>query len=616
MMIRLLLSSVFILLQLSYAFSQGNFSIQRVEPLHWWVGMKSSDLQLIIYGKNIGKSKVKIQKKGLTLIKTNPVENANYLFLDLVVESGATAGLYPIEFYENNKLVGRYDYELKNRDASIVKAQGIQAEDLIYLIMPDRFANGNKENDQVKGLREMQVNRDSMYARHGGDIDGVIQHLDYLADLGVTSVWLTPVLTNDMPQASYHGYANTENYQIDPRLGTNETYRKLGEELHKRKMKLVHDVVPNHVGLYHWTVIDKPFKEWLHEWPSFTQTTYKDQTIFDPYAAVADRDRMEKGWFVETMPDMNQENEYVQNYILQSHIWWIEYAGIDGFRIDTYPYNDLAFMAKWTTAIQKEYPQFSFFGETWVQSVPNQAYFLGGQRVGQSIDTKLDGVTDFQMNYAIGEALNNEKDGANRLYATLGSDYQYPNPLANVIFLDNHDKDRFFSVVGEDIEKYKSAFSWLLTSRGIPQMYYGAEVLMKNFNKPDGLLREDFKGGFVGDTVNKFNASGRSDAENELFDHIKKLANYRKNNAVLQYGATQHYVPEHNVYAYFRSNETQVVSIFMNCNDKEVKLPLVRFRESLRGATRMNNILKGVEQDIPLEITLKPHQTVVFELKK
>lgn len=356
MMIRLLLSSVFILLQLSYAFSQGNFSIQRVEPLHWWVGIKSSDLQLIIYGKNIGKSKVKIQKKGLTLIKTNLVENANYLFLDLVVESGATAGLYPIEFYENNKLVGRYDYELKNRDASIVKAQGIQAEDLIYLIMPDRFANGNKENDQVKGLREMQVNRDSMYARHGGDIDGVIQHLDYLADLGVTSVWLTPVLTNDMPQASYHGYANTENYQIDPRLGTNETYRKLGEELHKRKMKLVHDVVPNHVGLYHWTVIDKPFKEWLHEWPSFTQTTYKDQTIFDPYAAVADRDRMEKGWFVETMPDMNQENEYVQKYILQSHIWWIEYAGIDGFRIDTYPYNDLAFMAKWTTAIKKEYP--------------------------------------------------------------------------------------------------------------------------------------------------------------------------------------------------------------------------------------------------------------------
>ncbi|UIR56409.1 glycoside hydrolase family 13 protein [Sphingobacterium sp. SRCM116780] len=613
-MIRLLLSSVFILLQLSYAFCQDNFSIQRVEPMNWWVGMKTSNVQLIIYGKNLGKSTVKIQKEGLTLLKTHTVENSNYLFLDVAIEADATAGFYPIEFYVNNKLVGRYNYELKNRDASAVKAQGVHAEDLIYLIMPDRFANGNKKNDQVKGLREMNVDRDSMYARHGGDLEGIIQHLDYLNDLGVTSVWLTPVLTNDMPQASYHGYANTENYQVDPRFGTNETYRKLGEELHKRKMKLVHDVVPNHVGLYHWTVIDKPFKDWLHEWPSFTQTTYRDQTIFDPYAATVDREKMEKGWFVETMPDMNQQNEYVQKYILQSHIWWIEYAGIDGFRIDTYPYNDLAFMAKWTTAIKNEYPNFSFFGETWVQSVPNQAYFLGGQRVGQSIDTKLDGVTDFQLNYAIGDALNNEQ--ANRLYATLGSDYQYPNPLANVIFLDNHDKDRFFSVVEENLEKYKSAFSWLLTSRGIPQMYYGAEVLMKNFNKPDGLLREDFKGGFEGDTVNKFSTVGRSDSENELFNHVKKLANYRKNNTVLQYGTTQHYVPENNVYVYFRSNETQVVSVFMNCNAKEITLSLPRYQESLKGAKRMKNILTDVEQDIPLEITLKPHQTLVFELKK
>lgn len=286
------------------------------------------------------------------------------------------------------------------------------------------------------------------------------------------------------------------------------------------------------------------------------------------------------------------------------------------FVLDTYPYKALDFRAKGTAVIQKEYPQLSFFGETWVQSVPNQAYFLGGQRVAQSIDTKIDGVTDFQLNYAIGDALNKEKDGANRLYATLGSDYQYPNPLANVIFLDNHDKDRFFSVVGEDIQKYKAAFSWLLTSRGIPQMYYGAEALMKNFNRTDGLLREDFKGGFVGDTVNKLNALDRSDAENEPFDHIKKLANYRKNNSMLQYGAIPHYVPGHNVYAYFRSNERQVVCIFMNCNDKEVKLPLARFKESMNEATRMKNILTDIDQEIPLEVTLKPHQTVVFKLKK
>lgn len=596
------------------AFAQGQ-SIQRAEPLHWWVGMHNPELQIILYGTDIGDCEVKVPKAGMELKRVHRVENKNYLFLDVAIQGDAQAGIYPIELYKAGRKVLSRDYILKDRDRSLVKAQGVNAADLIYLIMPDRFANGDPSNDSVKGMRETAVNRDSMYYRHGGDIQGIINNLDYLEDLGVTALWMTPVLTNDMPKASYHGYANTENYQIDPRFGTVDTYRELGKELHKRKMKLIHDVVPNHVGLHHWTVLDRPSSDWLHEWETFTQTTYKDQTMFDPYGTRADKDFMEKGWFVETMPDMNHQNEKVQKYITQSHIWWIEESGVDGFRIDTYPYNDLTFMGKWKEAIRSEYPRFTFFGETWVQSVANQAYFLGGQKVGQQIDTKLEGVTDFQLTYAIGDALNQEKGGAERLYHTVSGDYLYPNPMANVIFLDNHDKDRFFSTVGEHLEKYKSAFSWLLTYRGIPQMYYGAEILMKNFSRPDGLVRDDFKGGFPGDEVNKFTAAGRTDKENEMFNHVRTLAQYRKRSRALQHGKMTHYVPQNDVYVYFRYEEDERVMVIMNCSDEEREVGLERFTEGTAGAKTVRNILTGESSALPERVSLHGRQTVVLELR-
>lgn len=605
------LSILMMLMQSLIVFSQQR--IERVEPLNWWVGMKNKNLQLVLYGQQIGSLKAHLPQKGLRLIKQHQVANPNYIFLDLVVEPGALAGEYRIELFEGHKLVSSYPYRLAARAADKEKAQGVNASDFIYLIMPDRFANGDAANDRKLGMREQTVNRDSMYYRHGGDIEGVIQKLDYLKDLGVTTVWLTPVLTNDMPQASYHGYANTENYQIDPRLGTNEDYRRLGQELHKRGMKLIHDAVPNHVGLFHWTVVDKPFPDWVHVWPEFTQTTYKDQSIFDPYAAVEDRAIMQKGWFVKTMPDLNQEDPFVANYITQSHIWWIEYAGIDGFRIDTYPYNDLHFMAQWTDRIRDEYPDFSFFGETWVPGIANQAYFLGGQKVGQSIDTKLDGVTDFQLNYAISDALKEDKNGANRLYTTLGADYLYPNPYANVLFLDNHDKDRFFSVVGENIEKYKSAMTWLLTCRGIPQLYYGAEVLMKNFNNPDGLLREDFKGGFPADKISKFTVAGRSEEEEQVFSHIRKLAQFRKSHAVLQTGKLRHYVPEDNVYAYFRYNDSDTILVIMNLNSEGRNVKLKRFDNMIKGGKLKDVLNPLVAQDLEA-VELKGFETRVFTI--
>ncbi|QIH35360.1 glycoside hydrolase family 13 protein [Sphingobacterium sp. DR205] len=592
-------------------------SIQRIEPLNWWVGMENPTLQLVIYGPEIGKTDVQIEDKGIELVKINRVENPNYLFLDVKVAASAKPGWSTLTFSQGKKKL-TYRYELKQRDQK-VKAQGVNSADLIYLIMPDRFANGNKANDQVKGMLDMSLNRDSMYLRHGGDLEGIIGKLDYLQDLGVTSLWLTPVLTNDMPQASYHGYANTETYHIDPRFGSNDTYVQLGEQLHKRQMKLIFDVVPNHIGSYHWTVKDKPMSDWLNEWPSYTQTSYKDQTVFDPYASADDKKKMVKGWFVPTMPDMNEQNPYVQNYLTQSHIWWIETAAIDGFRIDTYPYNDLDFMAKWTDRIQQEYPNFTFFGETWVHGVANQAYFLGGKHVGQEVDSKLMGVTDFQLNYAIGDALNQKTEwtaGANKLYSTLASDYQYPTPERNVLFLDNHDKDRFFSVVGENVQKYKSAMAWLMTTRGIPQLYYGAEILMKNFSNPDGLLREDFQGGFAGDKMNKFSPEGRTKPEQDMWSYVQTLANYRKQHAVLQTGKTMQYVPEDGIYVYFRYNEQQTVMVVMNCNDVAKEIKLDRFKERNSKVKSYFDIIQKQETS-PADNTLKleAYETKVLELK-
>jgi Glycosidases len=592
-------------------------SIQRVEPLNWWVGMENPTLQLVVYGPQIGKSEVQVDNKGIELLRVNRTENPNYLFLDVKITAAAQPGWSTFTFSQGKKKL-TYRYELKKRDQR-VKAQGVTSEDLIYLIMPDRFANGNKVNDQVKGMLDMSLNRDSMYLRHGGDLEGVISKLDYLQDLGVTSVWMTPVLTNDMPLASYHGYANTETYHVDPRFGSNDTYVQLGEQLHKRRMKLIFDVVPNHIGSYHWTVKDKPMADWLNEWPEYTQTSYKDQTVFDPYASAADKKKMVKGWFVPTMPDMNQQNPYVQNYLTQSHIWWIETAAIDGFRIDTYPYNDLDFMGKWTDRIQKEYPNFTFFGETWVHGVANQAYFLGGKRVGQAVDSKLMGVTDFQLNYAIGDALNQKSEwtaGANKLYTTLASDYQYPQPQQNVIFLDNHDKDRFFSVVGENVQKYKSAMAWLLTTRGIPQLYYGAEILMKNFSNPDGLLREDFQGGFAGDKKDKFTVAGRTEAEQEMWSFVRTLANYRKQHPVLQSGKTMQYVPEDGVYVYFRYNDQQTVMVMMNCNDQEKEVKLDRFAErNAKAKGYVDVISQQALKPTDHKIKLAAYETKVLDLK-
>lgn len=594
-------------------------ALERVEPAFWWVGMKNPELQLVVHGNKIAERSVSLQYPGVKLGEVHKVENPNYLFIDLEISPETARGDFVIEFNKKGAKKLTYSYQLRERNHLPERIQGVTNKDFIYLIMPDRFANGDKKNDIIKGMKETSLNRDSMYYRHGGDIQGIIDHLDYLQDLGVTTLWLNPVLENDQPRTSYHGYANTENYKIDPRFGSNELYKKLVDECHARGMKMIKDLVHNHLGSEHWTIKDLPSKDWVHQWPVYTKSSFRDQVLFDPYAADNEKKQMTDGWFDHHMPDMDQSNPYVKKYFTQSHIWWIEYAGLDGFRLDTYAYNDPVFMAEWAKAIKAEYPKFTFFAETWVHGIPNQAFFTQGNTVNRGFDTELPGVTDFQCLWAINEALNGKfgwDEGITKLYTTIASDFVYQDATRNVVFLDNHDLSRFYSVVGEDFNKYKSGIAWLLTTRGIPQMYYGTEILMKNFSNPDGLVREDFKGGWPGDKENKFKAEGRTDKENEAFNYVRTLARYRRDNEVLQTGKLMQYVPENGIYVYFRYNADKTVMMIMNSNEKEEVLNTSGFIQRTGGFGSAVNVITGENLTSIQSIKVPAKTTLVLELKK
>ncbi|HUH34088.1 MAG TPA: glycoside hydrolase family 13 protein [Daejeonella sp.] len=604
----------------TFFISAGSFAaiapLERIEPSFWWTGMNNPALQLIVHGENISQREVQLSYPGVTLKQVHKVENTNYLFIDLEISASAKPGKFTISFKRKGSKPLSYSYELKAREQHI-KAQGVTNKDFVYLIMPDRFANGDKSNDVIKGMKETSLNRDSMYLRHGGDLQGIIDNLDYLQELGVTTLWLNPVLENDQPKTSYHGYANTENYKIDRRYGSNELYKQLVAELHKRGMKMMKDLVHNHVGTEHWTIKDMPSKDWVHQWPAFTKTSYKDQVLFDPYASEADKKIMTDGWFDGHMPDMNQKNPFVRNYFTQSHIWWIEYSGLDGFRLDTYAYNDAGYMAEWAKAITAEYPQMTYFGETWVHGLPNQAYFTEGNTINQNFDTGLQSVTDFQGLWGITEALNGKfgwNEGVNRLYTTIASDFLYKDPTKLVVFLSNHDLPRFYSLVKDDIRKYKMGIAWLLTTRGIPQFYYGDEILMKGLTNPDGLVRLDFKGGWAGDKDNKFTAAGRSESENDAFNYVKKLATYRKNSPVLQTGKLMQYVPENGVYVYFRYDTDKTVMVVMNTNETEINVSTARFKERI-DSTSAINVLTDESVNLAENLKVPAQTTAVFELK-
>jgi glycosidase len=594
-------------------------------PTHWWAGMKWNKLQIMVHGEKIAENfpMIKIGPKGLVLakgvnlVKINRVENPNYVFLDLVIDASARPGKFSFPFVKNMNL----EYELKPRrnGNGTEYAQGVNAKDFIYLIMPDRFSNGDESNDRIAGLRDQTLNRDTVFNRHGGDLKGVQDHLDYLDDLGVTAIWLNPVIINDMPNRTEHGYAFTDHYTIDPRLGGEKAYHELIDATHKKGMKMIQDAVYNHVGSYHITVKDMPMKDWLHQWDTgYTQTNYKDQALFDPYASNGDKKQTADGWFVREMPDLNQGNPYVANFLIQHAIWTVEEFGIDGWRIDTYAYNDLGFMNRCNKALEEDFPKITLFGETWVHGVPNQSYFCQNN-YNIPFKSNLQAATDFQTLWGITDAMNRDfgwTEGVNKLYTTLAQDFVYKDPTRNVIFLDNHDMARFYSVVGENMDKYLSSLSWLMTCRGIPQMYYSDELATTGTTSPnDGYVRLDFPGGWKNDPVNKFTIQGRTQKDQAIYQHLATLANFRKTSSALTTGKFMQFFPVDGIYVYFRYSAKQSVMVVMNTSKEEKIIKLGRYAERTEGFTKFKDVITKATGPL-VDFKLGSYKTAVYELVK
>ena len=593
-------------------------------PTNWWTGMKMNKIQLMVHGDKVADHfpMIKMGPKGVQLAKgvaltgIERVENPNYIFLDIAIDATAKPGKFTFPFVKDLNL----EYELKPRRKNLGKdyAQGVTAKDFVYLIMPDRFSNGDESNDRVAGMRDQSLRRDTVFNRHGGDLKGVQNHLDYLEQLGVTAIWLNPVLENDMPNRTEHGYAFTDHYKIDPRLGGEKAYQELIDATHAKGMKIIQDAVYNHVGSYHITVVDPPMKDWLHQWDTYTNTTFKDQVIFDPYASKKDVKQMVDGWFSKTMPDLNQNNPYVANFLIQHAVWTVENFGIDGWRIDTYAYNDLEFMNRCNKALMDEYPQLTLFGETWYHGVPNQSYFVQNN-YNIPFKSNLQACTDFQTLWAITDAMTRDfgwTDGVNNLYTTLAQDFVYKDPTRNVIFLDNHDMARFYTVVGENLDKYKSSLSWLLTCRGIPQIYYGDEIATTGTTSPnDGYVRLDFPGGWKNDAVNKFTIAGRTQTDQAIYQQLATLANFRKASSALTTGKMMQFVPVDGVYVYFRYDNKQTVMVVMNTSKTEKTIAFDKYAERTNGFTKYTDVISKAISDM-MPFTLGSYQTKVMELMK
>jgi glycosidase len=481
--------------------------------------------------------------------------------------------------------------------------------------MPDRFSNGDPANDRVAGMRDQSLNRDSIYLRHGGDLQGVINHLDYLQGLGVTALWMTPVLENDMPVRTEHGYAFTNEYQIERRIGGADAYEKLSEALHARGMKLIQDAVYNHIGSYNFTVLDPPMKDWLNQWPAYTNTNYRNEVWMDPYRTEKDLKQMRDGWFVPSMPDVNQRNPYAVNFLIQHALWSVEAFGVDGWRIDTYMYNDIEFMNKCNQALYDEYPAMTMFGEVWVESVAASAYYTRNVFDVQ-FKSNLTGVADFQTNFSgIFPALNEPDQGVMKLYRTLSQDFMYQVPMNNVIFLDNHDMTRIATTVGEDPVKVKSAIAWLLTCRGTPEMYYGTEVMMKgSVKQADGWVRLDFPGGWPGDHKNAFTGEGLTAEEADIQQYTRKLANYRKSSTAIKSGKMTQYAPDQGLYVYFRYDDGQTIMCVMNTGMKDRQVSLADYSERTGGFSTARSVTGS--EVYTGSFTVPAKQTWVLELGK
>jgi glycosidase len=573
------------------------YTITRLEPPCWWAGMKNNRLELMVYGPAIADLKPVITDNMIKIRQVTTVANPNYLFILIEIDEAVTPRSFDIFFENGGKSRVSYSYQLLARESGSAERIGFNNSDVIYLITPDRFANGNPENDNMAGCTE-QANRADKSGRHGGDIKGIADHLDYIADMGFTALWMNPVLENNMPRTSYHGYATTDFYKVDPRYGTNEEYRQLGKMMKERGIKLIMDMIANHCGSEHWWMKDLPSGDWINYSGKYVMTNHRRSTVQDPHVSLSDKKLFEDGWFVESMPDLNQKNPLVARYLIQNSVWWIEYAGLSGIRQDTYSYPDKDFMSRWSCEIMNEYPAFNIVGEEWSENPAIIAYWQKGKVNPDGYTSCLGSLMDFPLQSALVKGLNERdvhyNDGLIKIYEMLANDFLYANPDNLVIFPDNHDMNRFFTQVGGNFDLFKLGIAYILTMRGIPQIYYGTEILMQSpGKKDDGIIRSDFPGGWENDTVNVFKNTGLSAQQLEAKLFIKTLINWRKTKTCLHDGKLIHYSPDNGTYVYFRYNDKEKVMVAINKNDHEVSLDGSRFTEVIRPSVQGRNVITG-----------------------
>ncbi len=613
---------LFILIS-TFTFAQ----IQRVEPAFWWKGMKNPELQILVYGKNIANQTIELSN-GIQIKELKKVENPNYVFITLNTDE-INVPKFKINLKNGKKLVNSFDYELKKRNPNSVSRNSFTSKDVMYLIMPDRFANGDYSNDSQPNLTE-KANRNLPSGRHGGDLRGIIKNLDYLQNLGVTALWLTPANEDNEKQTSYHGYAQTDLYKIDGRYGTNEEYLELSRELQKRGMLLIQDYVTNHWGISHWLIQDLPTKDWIHQFSDgegkygFKRSNYRTTSQFDTNVAEIDKKEALNGWFDTTMPDLNQSNPLVLKYLTQNAIWWIEYAELGGLRVDTYPYNDKEAMSKWAKAITDEYPNFNIVGEAWMYSPAHISYWQKNSKIGEidGYNSNLPSVMDFTLYTDLPHALKEEESwdkGMIKIYNSFGNDFLYPDINNILVFFENHDTERFNEIFNGDSKYYKMALTLISTVRGIPQIYYGSEIGMRgDKNKGgDADIRRDFPGGWKEDKQNAFNIQTQTKEQKEFYDFTQKILNWRKGKEVIHTGKTKHYMPKEKVYVYFRYNEKEKVMVVLNNNEKEQTFDLNRFSESLNAVSKGKDVVSGKKFSISTQnkLTIAPKSSLILELE-
>lgn len=605
----------------TFAFAQ----IQKVEPMFWWKGMKNPEVQILVYGKDISKYNIELSDN-VKIQNLQKTENPNYVFVTINTNE-VNKSSFKINIKNKNKIVDSYTYELKDRQPNSANRSSFTSKDMVYLIMPDRFANGDESNDSKKELID-KANRSIPDGRHGGDLRGIINNLDYLQNLGATAVWLTPVNEDNEKQHSYHGYAQTDLYKIDGRYGSNEDYRELSQKLNQRGMMLIQDYVTNHWGISHWMIQDLPSQDWIHKFPGgkdgFRRSNYRTTTQFDKNAAEVDKKEALNGWFDYTMPDMNQSNPLVLNYLTQNAIWWIEYAELGGMRVDTYPYNDKEGMAKWVKAITTEYPNFNVVGEAWMYSPAHISYWQKDSKIAEidNYNSYLPSVMDFPLFSELPKAIKEEESwdkGMIKLYNSFTNDFLYPNVNNMFVFMENHDTERWNEIMNGDVNDYKLGLSLISTVRGIPQVYYGSEIGMRgDKSKGDAAIRQDFPGGWKSDKQSAFTNEGRTAEQKMFHDFTAKLFNWRKNKEVIHSGKTKHYMPQSNVYVYFRYNENESVMVILNANPEKQTFKLDRFAESLNGFTSGKDIIS--DKVLPIntngEITIDGKSSMIIELGK